>query len=312
VTAPNGKGMAAGLAYAGASGLVYGCITVVAKAVDASPLGKATISSLASFLALSWALRGLRFKAADLWRVAVMGLVGGALAPALMLYGLEQANATDAGLLLTLELVATSLLAFAFLRERVGWWAGGGLLALLCASVLVALGDAGGGDGAAHTTWVGVLLVALAAIAWGVDNTVSTTLVGPYTPPQLIAAKSMVGGAALGIGWLAVGGAGPKGWPDWLGLVGLGALGVGASSILFYHALPRIGAARTSAVNVPTSALAAATGGTLLLKEPFGWPTAVALVLVVGGMALLWMEGRKRDAEGKRGVPKARRKGAQA
>src|SRR5207237_9144771 len=106
-------------------------------------------SSLASGLLLAPFLRGFRLSARsrrpDLWKMAAMTLFGGALAPALILYGLQRTTAVHAGLLLTLELVVTGVLALLLLRERMSLRHGLGLAALLAAAIAVALADSGSG-----------------------------------------------------------------------------------------------------------------------------------------------------------------------
>ena len=278
-----------GLSLAAVSGILYGAITVASKAAHANPLAKGTISALAAGLALAPFLRGFQLKKKDAWRIGAMTFLGGALAPALILYGLERTTAVHAGLILTLELVATGILAFLFLHERITLRHGLGLVALLAAAVCVAFASTGSGS----STPVGLLLIGLSALAFSLDNAVSTTLTGAYKPWHLIAVKSLGATVPLGIAWLLVQGQMPQTWIDWLLLVGVGVVGVGASSVLFYIALQSIGAARTAAINVPVSGLAAAAGGALL-GESIGWLDGVALALVAGGIGLLWERRQPR------------------
>jgi len=279
-----------GLAFAVAAGNLYGSITVLSKWVDAAPLAKAALTNLAALVVVVPFLWRLRIARRDWWKVLAMGVFGATLPPVFILYGLEHANASDAGLLLTLELVATAGLAYVFLHERARLRAAIGLGCLLLAAAAVAVASSQGEDGG--TDWLGILLVGLAAISWAIDNAVSTSLVGPYKPTQLLGAKFLIGSTLVGMLWGGMALIGdqplPGPWLDWAALAFVGAAGVGAGSILFYMALDRIGAGRTSALNVPTSALAAATGGALLLGEKLGWLHAVAIAFILAGMALLW------------------------
>ncbi|HEX2065662.1 MAG TPA: DMT family transporter [Candidatus Thermoplasmatota archaeon] len=285
-----------GLGLAAAAGVLYGAITVASKAADAHPLAKGTVSALAAGVVLAPFLGGFRLEPDKRWhdgsRMATMSLLGGALAPALILHGLERTTAIHAGLLLTLELVVTGLLALLLLRERFTPRHGLGLLALLGAAVAVAL--AGQRTGASSAS--GLLLVGLAAVAFSLDNVVSTTLTGAYRPWHLIAVKVLGAAPLLGAAWLAAGGSGPERALDWGLLVGAGIAGLGGGSVLFYVALRSIGAARTAAIAMPTSGLAAAAGG-VLLGEAVGWLDGVALVLVASGIGLLWQQGEVRAAK---------------
>jgi drug/metabolite transporter (DMT)-like permease len=271
-----------GLALGAGSGVLYGSINVLAKPLPVHPALKGAIAYLASALVLSpWMFR-LRVKREDWPKVLAMGLVGGGLAPMLLFFGLPLTAATDAGLLLTMELVATSALAFVFLRER---FAGGevvGLLLVLVAASLIAV--AGGGTGA--TTTFGALLVLGAAVGWGVDNAVSARLAGDYELRGLIGLKGLLGGASSLAVALVMGASTPA-MSDSLAMAAMGIVSIAASSMLFYAALRRVGAARTSAMNIALTALTGAAGGALLLHERLVLLHGVALVCICAGAALL-------------------------
>lgn len=64
--------------------------------------------------------------------------------------------------------------------------------------------------------------------------------------------------------------------------------------MLFYTALGHIGAARTSAMNIATTALIGAAGGAVLLHEALHVWHAVALAAVVLGAWLLARPGGTR------------------
>jgi drug/metabolite transporter (DMT)-like permease len=273
-----------GLCLAVASGALFGALTLFAKMVDAHPLAKACVMAAGAGLALGPFLGGFRVRRPDRWKVGAMALSGGALAPALILYGLEGATALDAGLLLTLELVAAAVLAALFLREPIGWRGGAGIACLAVAGALAAL--AGGSKGASSLP--GLVLVAVAALVWAVDNTVSAALTGSYRGHHLVAAKSLLALPLLAAAWAAAGLPTARAWPEGAALLALGALGVGLASVVHYGALRHAGAARAVAINVPVSAITSAAGGALLLGEPFGWLHGGAVLLVLAGMAILW------------------------
>ena len=276
-----------GLALAAGSGILYGSINVLAKPIDLHPFAKSAIAYLTSALVLSPWLRGLHVERRDWPKVLTMGLVGGGLAPILLFHGLEETAAADAGLLLTLELVATAALAALFLHERFPGREAAGLLTLLAAAACVAVSSR---TGEAASTTRGMLLVLGSAVAWGIDNAVSTRLVGSYRPPGLIAAKGLLGGTAATAAALATGIDLPALRPA-LGMAGLGVVSVAVSSLLFYTALGRVGAARTSAMNIATTALVGAFGGALLLGEHLGPLHGVAIGLVLAGAWLLARPG---------------------
>ncbi|HEX2021822.1 MAG TPA: DMT family transporter, partial [Candidatus Thermoplasmatota archaeon] len=185
---------ARGAAWALLAAAMFGLVAVAAKGIDASALAIACGAYLVAGVALLPALRGLRLAPRDRWRVAAMTLFGGVLAPVALFQGLRMTTAVDASLLLTLEMAFTAGLASVYLHERVRPRALVGLALLFGAAALVALParDAGG-----ERSLAGNLLVAAAALAWSVDNTVSTGLATRHDPKRLIAAKSLGGGLAL-------------------------------------------------------------------------------------------------------------------
>lgn len=281
-----------GLALASLSGLLYGSINVLAKPVDLHPLAKAAVAYLASALVLSPWLRRVHVVRGDWPKVLAMGLIGGGLAPILLFTGLQETAAADAGMLLTLEMVATAALAFLFLGERFAAREGFGLASLLAAAVLVAV--ASPSDSSGGTTTRGVLLVLGSAVAWGVDNAVSTRLAGAYPLRGLIALKGLLGGSACLAIALALR-VEPPDLPSAAAMAGLGVLSIAISSLCFYGALRAVGAARTSAMNIAFTALVGAAGGALLLGERLAWLHAAALGAVFAGSFLLAKPARARD-----------------
>jgi drug/metabolite transporter (DMT)-like permease len=274
----------AGLALASASGVLYGSINVLAKPIGLHPLAKATVAYLASALLLSPWLRRIRVVRGDWPKVLAMGLIGGGLAPVLLFTGLQETAAADAGMLLTLEMVATATLAFLFLGERFAGREVAGLALLLAAAALVAVASPAEGTGG--STVRGVLLVLGSAVGWGVDNAVSARLAGSYPLRGLIALKGLLGGTACLLASLLLRVPVPD-LPNAAAMAGLGVLSIAVSSLCFYNALRLVGASRTSAMNIAFTALVGAAGGALLLGERLAWLHAAALGAVLGGSALL-------------------------
>jgi drug/metabolite transporter (DMT)-like permease len=268
----------------GASGIFYGSINVLSKPFVAHPLWKAAVAYLASATVLSPFLRGLHMERRDWPNVLAMGLIGGGLAPILLFYGLRETAAADAGLLLTLELVTTTVLAVIFLGERFRPGEGLGLAFLLASAAIIAL--AVPAQAAAGSTLRGAALVLGAAVCWGIDNTASARLVGSYRPRSLIALKGLLGGTACLAAALITQAPVPHG-VDAAAMAGLGILAIAFSSLLFYTALQRVGASRTSAMNIAFTALIGAAGGAFVLGEHLRPMHAVAVAAVLVGSVLL-------------------------
>lgn len=281
-----------GILLALLAALLFGLVSVAARASALPPLVKGAYAYLLAGLLLAPTLRGLRVDERDWPKMLIMSLVGGALAPALLFYGLEQATAADASILLTLEMVFTALLATVFLRERAPVAAWVGIVMLFASALVIAYATS---SRVGVTTLVGAALVALAALGWSVDNTVSTKLVGAYKPHHLIAIKGLVGGAAALLVAIALGN--DLGLPrhEIRNVAYIGTLGIGASILLFYLALQRIGATITSSIFLPGTAIAGVLGAWLLLHEQLTPAHAFAASLALVGILLVSRQSSREN-----------------
>src|SRR2546422_6338633 len=96
--------------------------------------------------------------------LAAVVLVGGVLAPPLLLWGLARSPATTTALLLNLEVVFTALLAGLVFGEHLGPRVGG------AAAVMALGGTALGWTSGGTANIAGVIAVALACALWALDN----------------------------------------------------------------------------------------------------------------------------------------------
>ena len=208
-------------------------------------------------------------RASDRARVVGVALVGAALAPTLLAWGLQRTGPTIGSLLLNLEAVFTVLLARAGL-----------------ALVAMVLGGAALTAGVwQDATWsvLGVVAVGAATAAWATDNTLTRPL-SERDPLHVVAAKAGVG-AAVTAAIAALRGEPAPAMQAALALVACGATGYGLSLRLYLLAQRRIGAARTGSV----FALAPFVGAALALAtgdRPAGMWTVVAIALFGAGVVL--------------------------
>lgn len=283
-----------GVVLALLAALCFGLVNVTAKRTTLHPLALTAATCLLAGLALSPWLRGLRVERADWGRVALMSLSGAFLGPVLLYHGLREANAADASLLLTLEMAFTTLLAALVLRERVRGRAALGMGLLFASALLVGAAGLLAPRLPGATGLLGVALVAGATFAWSVDNLASTHLTRRHDPRGLIALKSLVGGGACALAWLATQPVEAPTARNALEILFIGLIGVGASTVAYYRALQLVGATRTTGVFVPAIALSGAAAGWLLLDEALGWPHLAAGALMVAGVALVsWGSGEE-------------------
>jgi drug/metabolite transporter (DMT)-like permease len=173
----------------------------------------------------------------DLPRLAAAVILGGMVAPALLMLGLKSTSASGASLLLNLEGVATMLLAWIVFHEHVDRWLVFGALAIVGGAVLLSWGGALKVD-------AGALLIAGACLCWGIDNNLTRALSGA-DPVQI----ALIKGVAAGGTNVAIALSQHARAPLWTLAAGaaVGFLAYGISLVLFVRALRFLGAARTSA-----------------------------------------------------------------
>ena len=161
-------------------------------------------------------------------------------APIFLMVGLEKTTAANASLLNNFEIVATSLIAMLFFREKISrklWIA---IFLITLSSALLTVEDAG-----AFRFSAGSLFVLLAAICWGLENN-CTRMLSNSDPLEIVVVKGLCSGAGSVIIGLAVGETFPV-VRDILLILILGFVAYGLSIYFYVYAQRDIGAAKTSA-----------------------------------------------------------------
>ena len=251
---------------------------------SASPLLLAGLLYLGAGLGLAavWYWRRARAQTAEAalargdapWLFGAV-VLGGALAPALLMIGLNRTSAATASLLLNLEGVFTALLAWFAFREHVDRRVAAGFAAIAAGGVLLSFtGEA------LHTSW-GAVAIAGACLAWGLDNNLTRKIAGA-DPIAIAAIKGLVAGGvnlalafSFGAAWPGVRAAG-------LAAV-LGFFAYGVSLALFVWALRALGTARTSAYfgTAPFVGAAASVAIFGYAADPMFWIAAVLMAIGV-------------------------------
>jgi len=174
-----------------------------------------------------------------LWLLGAI-IAGGALAPYLLMYGLQVTDSASASLILNLEGVFTALLAWFAFKENVDRRIALGMACIVAGGVLLSLGPRyRGGD------LMGPLAIGAACMAWAIDNNL-TRKVSIHDSMLIACAKGLIAGpisVALAIHYGA-----PH--PSLVRVVQagfVGFVGYGLSLTLFVVALRNLGTARTGA-----------------------------------------------------------------
>lgn len=278
-----------------AAAMLFGLSTPAAKAIvgDVQPVLLAGLLYLGSGLGLCLIIllgqrHGGRLRRGDLPWLAATIIFGGALGPALLMFGLTQTTGSAASLLLTLEGVFTALLAWMVFREPFNRRIGLGMAAIFTGAVLLALEAPSG-----HTGLLGSLGVAGACLCWAIDNN-CTSKIADVDALTLASIKGVAAGAANTALALVAGASLPS-----IALLGasalVGFLGYGVSLVLFVLALREIGAARTGAY-FSTAPFIGAVVGLVALREPLTVSLVAAGLLMGFGVYLHLTEQHNKAA----------------
>ena len=297
---PQGKSHRTGALLAAlASAILFGAATPLSKSLLAEIPAQvlAGLFYLGAALALTPKVLGTR--SADSNSLATLGwptdarnrrlllgaiLFGGVLGPVLLLLGLQQAAASSVAMLLNLETVATALLGLLLFREQLGRWSWLGNLGVFLAGVLLSF--EGGQPGL-----IGSLLVAGAAISWGLDNQ-CTALIDGISPSQSTFWKGLVAGSVnLALG-LALTGAYPS--IAWLGALLVGALAYGISITLYISSAQVLGATRAQMV-FASAPVFGVLGAVLLLGESLSGLQLGAGLLLALAISMLLLDAHEHE-----------------
>lgn len=178
----------------------------------------------------------------DAPRLLAMVAAGAVIGPVALAWGLQRTSGASASLLLTLEAVFTAVLAWRWYGEVLDGRVKTALGLLLAGGALLVIDQGRAGS----VQLLGLLAVALATLAWGVDNALSRG-VADRDPGQVVLVKAALGASVTSALALAWGEPLPSASMA-LALLLVGATGYGLSLRFYLLAQRRFGAARTGSV----------------------------------------------------------------
>jgi drug/metabolite transporter (DMT)-like permease len=253
----------AGLLYAGAAIGVSLILLVRPRGAGDAPLGRG-----------------------DLAYLLVASLAGGVLGPILLMLGFARTSGMAAALLLSVELPMTATIAALFLREAITARLVAGGVLVIGGTLLL------GWDGSAGTTTAaGTAAIALACLAWAIDNNVTAKVAGRDAlriarfKCALAAPITLAIAAALEPASLS-----PERLPPRALALALvtGLFGYGLSIACFVRALRALGAARTGALFATAPFFGAFLTLPILGERPTLMIAAAAPILAVGTFLVAW------------------------
>jgi drug/metabolite transporter (DMT)-like permease len=287
------RGTVLAFASAFAFGLTTPAVQILARRAGPSPFATAMLLYLGAAVvgAVTRSSREAPVSRRHLARLGVVAISGALIAPSLLVWGLARTSGVAGSLMLNLEALFTIVLARLLYREHVGRRVTfAALLLLLGGALLVvypARANAGtelGSPVGAAVSIVGLAAVGGAAFFWALDNALAKPLAA-LDPAAVVAVKGALGAALSCVATVVAPGLGS--WPPpgiSLVLVGVGAVGYGASLRLYLLAQRAIGAGRTASVFASGPFWGALLAG--VLGEPVGAVTAAAAVVMVLGVGL--------------------------
>jgi drug/metabolite transporter (DMT)-like permease len=167
-------------------------------------------------------------------------LCGGVIAPVLLMIGLARMAANTASLLLNLEAVFTTLIAWWVFKENAGTRIVWGMIAIVTGGVVLAWPTASGYGAAPGALWI-----AAACACWAIDNNL-TRNVSNSDALFLAGSKGLVAGIVNTTLALFLGATLPD-LGSIVAVMTIGLVGYGVSLVLFVIALRGLGTARTGA-----------------------------------------------------------------
>lgn len=216
-------------------------------------------------------------------------VVGGIVGPILLMLGLLRTDAATASLLLTMEGVATALLAWFVFHENFDRRIALGMACLVAGAAVLSWSGTPSFSGL-----LGPLAIVGACLAWGLDNNL-TRKVSLADPLQIVEIKGLIAGPINLLIGLSAGGSLPDLSPMLIaGLVGF--LGYGVSLALFVLALRNLGTARTGAY-FSTAPFLGAIAALLFLHEPLTLQLLAAGFLMALGVWLHLTENHEHQHE---------------
>jgi drug/metabolite transporter (DMT)-like permease len=204
---------------------------------------------------------------------------GGILAPIVLMVSLQYTPASTASLLLNFEGVGTTLIALFFFRESISRRALSAIFVITLASIFLSTNFEG-----RFAFSLGALGVILACVLWGVDNNF-TRNISAKDPLTIVAWKGLVAGTFSLLLGLGLGQQLPA-LVSILGILLLGFISYGLSTMLFIYSMRGLGAARTSAL-YGTAPLAGVMLSFIIFRDPITLLFIFAAALMASGALLL-------------------------
>ena len=271
---------------------LFGSVFTVAKIPLATvdPLALSSIVYIVSGLGLiPFARASFRLDSRkDYLLMLVVSLLGAVAAPALLLYGLQQTDASDASILTNGEVIFTIILSAAFFGEKPKGRIGVFAVSLVIAGLFIATTDLQLSETILQFN-AGNLMILGSMFFWAVDNNISRRLTTRIHPAKIAMVKSLIGGLILlGIAVLVGKGAEFSTIDSnlWLIIIPMSLSGFGGALLLFLQGIKRIGTVKTMSIFSLTPIFGIVIAA-LVLGESITILQGIATAIIIGGIMIL-------------------------
>jgi drug/metabolite transporter (DMT)-like permease len=272
--------------------VLFGSVFTLAKVplTTVDPLAlSAVVYTIAGLGLIPFAKASFRFDTRrDYYYLGIIIAFGAVAAPVLLLYGLQQTNASDAAILANGEIVFTIALSAVFFGEKPHGRVGLLAVVLVVVGLFIATTDMKVSETILEFN-AGNLMILASMFMWAIDNNVSRRLTTNASPAKIAMVKSLYGGLILLAVALALGKSGAITGIDanlWPVIVGMSVAGFGGALLLFLQGIKRIGTVRTMSVFSMTPIFGIVIAA-IALGESISVFQGLATGLIIAGILLV-------------------------
>ena len=182
--------------------------------------------------------------------IIIIAILGAAVAPLLLFFGLEQTEPTDAAILVNGEIIFTILFAWIFFGEKASDLRSIASIILVITGLVLATTELRI-SGTLFQFKAGNIMILAATVCWALDNNISRRFLvaSNIEPAPLAMIKSFLGGSILFVASVLLGRASLEFpiilWPQ---IIFMSVFGFGYALLFFLKGLKKIGTVRTMIV----------------------------------------------------------------
>ncbi len=246
-----------------------------------------TIASLLLLLFL-WKKEGRpALPSPDLWKVAVLGIVGNTFYQLFFIHGIDRTTASKTSLVMTMTPIFIALLSAVFIRERIHWAGWVGILMAFLGLYLVIFGRPGAVSLSSRNLQ-GDLLILFGNLFWAAYTVFSKPLLSRMSPLKLTTLTLAIGTLfylpltfreMAALSWRSLS------MLSWAALLFSGVFAVAVSYVIWYSSVKRVGNIKTGIFGNITPVFTVFFAY-LFLGESIGFVQVVGTLIIILGFSL--------------------------